>query len=164
MTAWGFVVIDWDGNILESGCIKTESSAKKLKIRKGDDRVNRISLLNTVLKQLFAMYDINLILSELPHGSQNASASVMLGITAAIPQTISDFLGVAIEWYSEGDVKKHLFDRQSVTKDEMKSKMLKLYPKAGWTNTKFRDEAIADALAIYTTAKDQSTAIKLFLK
>lgn len=164
MTAWGYSVISWNGNVVDSGCIKTESFAKKLKIRKGDERVQRISILNNELKKVIEQYNINLILSELPHGSQNAAASVMLGITAAIPQTISNFLNIGIEWYSEGDVKKHLFDRQNVTKQEMVSKMRHLYPEVNWTGIKYKDEAIADSLGIYTTAKYQSTAISLFLK
>ena len=38
LTAWGWVVLRGNA-IVEAGCIKTESQAKKRRIRKGDDRI-----------------------------------------------------------------------------------------------------------------------------
>ena len=68
-------------------------------------RINEINLQLLVIRR----YDIKLILSELPHGSQNAQAAVMIGGVTAIIQTLSDVLDIAIEWYSEQDSKNAIF-------------------------------------------------------
>jgi len=159
MTAWGWAVVDWDKKVLDKGCIKTEGQSNKLRIRKGDDTVRRVSEINHVLYSIIKTYNVRYILSELPHGSQNARAAVMIGIVTGVMQTISDFCNIGIQWYSEGDVKTHLFHRQSVTKNEM-IKQVDSFISVQWTGVKYKDEAIADALGIYLTAKDQSPIIK----
>ena len=160
MTAWGYTVLNWNSEILTTGCIKTEPSQKKLRIRKGDSTVRRISEINQVLISVIKEYEVNYILSELPHGSQNASAAVMIGAVAGIVQTISDILDIGLEWYSENDAKKCLFNRQSVTKQEMINRINALYT-VPWTKVKYKDEAVADALAIHFTAMRMSSTLKL---
>ena len=160
MTAWGWAVLDWSGNILTTGCIKTEPSQKKLRIRKGDSTVRRISEINRVLLKVIKEYNVEYILSELPHGSQNASAAVMIGAVAGIVQTLSDTLGIGIEWYLEKDVKNCLFNRQSVTKQEMINRINALYD-VTWTEIQYKDEAVADALAIHYTALQMSSTLRL---
>jgi Holliday junction resolvasome RuvABC endonuclease subunit len=162
LTAWGYAVVDWEGNVLDVGCIKTEPENKKRKIRKGDDSVRRVSEINNMLQSLIEQYHINYILTELPHGSQNASAARMIGYVVGMLQTWSDSLRIGIEWYSEDDVKKYLFNRRSVTKSEMINK-IKTKIKVNWYNIKYKDEAIADALGVYLTALNQSSALKLFI-
>lgn len=164
MTAWGWVVLDSSGRLLESGCIKTEPSNKKLRIRKADDKVRRIEEINAVFIPIIHKYKIQLILSELPHGSQSAVAACMLCMVTGIAQTIADCFRIAIEWYSEGDVKSFLFHRQSVSKLEMKEMMKKNFPGKHWTGIDYRDEAVADALAIYSLAYNKSSIIKFACK
>lgn len=162
MTAWGFGVLDWQGSIIEVGCIKTSGTPKKKRrIRKGDDAVRRVNEINQVLLQIIKKYNINYILSELPHGSQNASAAVMIGIVTGIMQTLADTLEIGIEWYSEGDSKKCVLAKQAATKTEMIEAINKLY-KVPWTDVGYKDEAIADALAIHYAATKQSSTLKLF--
>ena len=92
MTAWGWAVLGYDGKIIETGCIKTVTEGKKRRIRKSDETSQRICEINTILLRLIKRYNVNYILTESPHGSQNASAAVMIGVVAAIVQTISDCL------------------------------------------------------------------------
>lgn len=160
MTAWGWAVLNWEGGIIKTGCIKTAPDQKKQRIRKGDSTVRRISEINQVLLSVINNYDVTYILSELPHGSQNASAAVMIGAVAAIIQTISDILDIGVEWYSENDTKKCLFNRRSVTKLEMISKITSIYD-VPWTGIKYKDEAVADALGIHYTAMKISSTLKL---
>jgi len=163
MTAWGYAVLDWSGKILKSGCIITKPSGKKSRIRKSDDRCRRVSEINAKLLTLIEENNVQFIISELPHGSQNASAAVMIGIVIGILQTISDSLHIGLEWYSENDVKKFLFNRMSVTKQEMveliKEKTFDRNPE-WFKNIKFRDEAVADSLGIYFVALNQSAVLK----
>lgn len=161
MTAWGYSVINHKGKIIECGCIKTEPQHKKTRIRKGDDSVRRISEIVQGLLDVINSYGVNLILSELPHGSQNASAAVMIGVVTGITQTISDCLNIPVEWYSEQDSKKCVLHKKSATKQEMIDAITKLYD-VPWTGVKYKDEAIADAIAVYHTASKQSDVIKYF--
>ena len=162
MTAWGWAVLDWNGNIVDVGCIKTDSQHKKQRIRKGDDTVRRVAEINQQLLKVIKEYNVNYILSELPHGSQNASAATMIGIVIGIMQTISNSKELGIEWYGENDSKKAVLGKQSATKQEMVDAISKLFPEMRWTGKKYKDEAIADAMAVYYVAKQQSAALKLF--
>lgn len=161
-TAWGWVVLDFKGNILDVGCIKTEPEHKKRKIRKGDDTVRRIGQIDDTLNILIKKWNVLLVLTELVHGSQNASAAVMMGAVTAIVKSTCDALAVPVEWYSEHDAKVHLFGKRAVTKRDMIIKIAERYD-VPWTETKYKDEAIADALAIYDVALISSSVLR-FLK
>jgi len=159
LTAWGWAIVQPNGKILDVGCIKTEPRANKLRIRKGDDTCRRVHELNTELLRVIRKYNVDYILSELPHGSQTAAAAVMIGIVSGIAQTISDVLGIPIEWYSEGDAKKELLGKNAATKKEIIDAIYITFPNVPWTFIKYKDEAIADALAIFNVALHQSTFI-----
>lgn len=163
ITAWGWAVLTINGTILESGCIKTEPKSKKLRIRKGDDTTRRVREINKELLAAIKKHKVNFIISELPHGSQSASAAIMIGLVTGIMQTIADVLDIGIEWYSEGDAKNAALGKQNNTKLEMIEAMNKLYD-VDWTGIKYKDEAIADALAIHNVAKKQSETLKLYSK
>lgn len=158
-TAWGYAIIK-NNKIIETGCIKTAPENKKSRIRKSDDTVRRISEINKVLLGLIKQYEVDFILSEAPHGSQNASAAVMIGIVAGMVQTISDTLGIPVEWYSEMDSKKFVLGKKSATKTEMVNAIAKLYD-VPWKKIKYSDEAVADAIAVYHTAVGLSPTLKL---
>lgn len=162
LTAWGWAVIR-DNKILNTGCIKTAPEQKKRRIRKGDDNTRRVSEIVKELLDLIKIYGVNYILSELPHGSQNASAAVMIGMTIGIIQTIADSKDLPVEWYSEGDAKKCLLGKRSSTKDETIEAITDNY-NIKFTGIKYKDEAIADAMAIYHVALLQSSTLKLFIK
>ena len=160
MTAWGWGILTFSVEIIELGCIKTKTEGKKRRIRKGDETTARISEINKILLELIRKYNVTYILSELPHGSQNAAAAVMIGVVAGIAQTIADTLDIGIEWFSEGDSKKCLLGKISATKQETIDAIDQIYA-VPWTNIKWRDEAIADALSIHYCATKQSSSLKL---
>ena len=124
-------------------------------------RQHGISEINHVLKKIIEGYNVNYIISELPHGSQNASAARMIGMVAGICQTISDWTDIAIDWYSEGDAKKALLGKISATKKEIQTAVDAVYD-VKWTGIKYKDEAIADALAIHFVAMEQSAVLKFW--
>ena len=165
-TAWGYAVVEvvnGEFKIVETGCIKTESETKKRKIRKGDDRVRRIKELNNTLLSLIQKYNTALIVTEQPHGSQNASAAVMIGAVIGIIQTFSDCLGIPVEWYSEGDCKHHLMNKRAATKAEVQQCIDKQYT-IRWTGTGYKDEAIADAMTVFHFAKRDSATVQALSK
>jgi len=161
LTAWGWVVINLKGKIIDAGCIKTAPSSKKLRIRKGDDRCRRVSEINQKLLPIIEKYNVRFILSEQPHGSQSAIAAVMIGICLGVVQTLADSLRIGIEWYSEGDCKKCLLGKRSATKEETIQAIKKYYPDMIFTGTKYVDEAVADAMAVYYYGVKNSNILRL---
>lgn len=160
LTEWGWAVTDLTGHVFDAGCIKTEPEHKKRRIRTGDDRCRRIDEINNVLLYIIDKYQINLLLSEQPHGSQNASGALMIGIVLGMVQTLARMTKIPLEWYSEQDAKKALLNKKTATKAETIQAISKIY-KVPWTDVKYKDEAIADAMAVYHVASQQSTAIKM---
>ena len=159
ITAWGYAVIR-NNEVLSCGCLKTKKSSKKLRIRVADDDTNRISEINKILLEIIKRHDVDYILSELQHGSQNAIAAKWVGATTAIIITIADVLGIGMESYSEMDSKKALLGKKSATKQETIDAIKNLYT-VPWKNIQYADEAIADAMSIYYTALKLSPTLKL---
>jgi Holliday junction resolvasome RuvABC endonuclease subunit len=160
ITAWGWGVLNDQNKVLAVGCIKTSPEQKKRRIRKGDDTVRRVSEVVQQLLNIIDKHKVNFLVSELPHGSQNAQAAVMIGIVTGIVQTMSDCLGIPVEWFSEGDAKKAVLNKRSATKTEMIKAIDKLY-RVPWANTKYIDEAVADSLAVHYVASKQSSTLKM---
>ncbi len=160
MTAWGWAVVKGKNEVIDFGCIKTSPEQKKRRIRKSDDTSRRASEIILELLRVIKKYDVKFILSESPHGSQNASAAVMIGLCCGITQTLSDVLDIPIEYYSEGDSKKAALGKISATKPEMVRRIVQLYPPYWLTGTEYKDEAVADALAVHYVASRQSSVLK----
>jgi Holliday junction resolvasome RuvABC endonuclease subunit len=159
ITAWGYAVIRND-QIITCGCIKTKPDNKKKRIRKSDDTIRRISEINKLLLTAITDYDVDYILSEAPHGSQNANAAVMIGMVTGMLQTVADCKNIPIEWYSEGDSKKVLLGKISASKEETINAIKKHYI-VPWTKVKYYNEAVADAISIYHAAITLSPTLKL---
>jgi Holliday junction resolvasome RuvABC endonuclease subunit len=100
------------------------------------------------------------IVSEQPHGSQNARAMLMVGICLAVVESVSILKNIPLEWYMQSETKKHLLGRANASKDAMVEAIKKEY-KLEWRDVKYIDEAVADSLAVYHLAKEQCEMIKL---
>jgi len=158
-TAWGYAVLD-DGEIIKTGCIKTAPEQKKRRIRASDDRTRRASDIVQELLKLIDEYDVDFMVSEAPHGSQNAQAAIMIGMVAGITTAIAECKNIPIEYYSEQDSKKAVLGKRAATKEDMIEAIDKLYD-VDWTKVKYIDEAVADALAIHYVATKQSQMLKM---
>ena len=163
-TGWGWAVLNPEGVVLSSGCIKTEPEHKKKRIRVADDRTRRAAEITRTLLKIIRRDNIGLILSELPHGSQNAQAAVMIGIVAGITTAIAEGLNIPIEYYSEQDAKKAVLGKKAATKSDMVYQIMLLYPSKWYNHIKYHDEAVADALAIHYVATQQSQMLKMMKK
>jgi Holliday junction resolvasome RuvABC endonuclease subunit len=161
-TAWGWVVFQ-NHTRIDSGCIKTESSPKKNKVRKGDDRIRRIGELYDILLEVIQSHKIDFIVAELPHGSQNAQAAIMMGSVAAILMGFDKLMGIPVEWYTEDDAKKALLGRKSASKAEVIAAVEAAFEDS-ITGFKYVQEAVADAMAIYNVAQKNSPTLKILLK
>jgi Holliday junction resolvasome RuvABC endonuclease subunit len=163
LTAWGWVIVGQDIRIIDGGCIKTAPSSRKLRIRKGDDRCRRITKINHALLELIDRYNVGVILSEQPHGSQNAATAVMIGICLGIVQTIADTNDLVFEWYLEGDCKECLLGKRSAKKEETVRAIQKLYPYTPFVDIKYIDEAVADAMCVFHFGKVNSNIFRFFV-
>lgn len=163
LTAWGYSVIR-NGKIIKVGCIKTEGTpTKKRRIRKSDDTFRRIDEINEELLQTISTLEVNYIVSEAPHGSQSSSAADAIGIVKGILHTMAKCMDIPIEWYSEGDAKNAVLGKcHGASKHDMVKAIDCLY-KVEWTKAGFRNEAIADSLAIYHVACKESPTIRFLL-
>lgn len=171
MTAWGWSVINANDKIYATGCIKTEPKHKKTLVRKGDDTVRRVGIINTELLWAIEKYKVNMIITEQPHGSQSASAAVMIGICIGMVKTMAQALKLPVEWYSEADAKQATMGKQSGTKLECIQAIDFLYDvpvtntkkyntKAPWSGKQYIDEAVADSLAVHYAASKLSTFLQ----
>lgn len=160
-TAWGWAVLNHHGDVLDNGCIKTAPEHKKQRIRKSDDTGRRATEIIRELLRIIEEFDVKYILSEAPHGSQNASAAVMIGVVTGIVYAISICKDIPLETYSEGDSKKNALGKLSATKGEMIRNMKNVYKDQWWTGIKYIDEAVADALAIHYVASRQSNVLNM---
>ena len=152
MTAWGWAVVTLKGVVIKTGAIKTEFLAKKKKVKVSEDRIRRIKEITKALLLVIKEYKIDRIVSEVPHGSQNASAAVMIGVVTGILQTFGDCLNIPVEWYYEGDCKKAISGKRSLSnKDEM-VKLIDNRFTVPWMKWKWENQAIADALAVFNLA------------
>jgi len=157
-TAWGWVILE--GHLVQAqGVIVTKPEAKKKKIRAGDDQARRVREIIMELERIIKEYHVSYIVSELPHGSQNYKGAVMIGVVTGILEGFNVLRNIPLEWYLENDAKRALFGRLSASKAQVKEAVDNLY-EVRWTGTAFRDEAVADALAIYYAAECSSPTIK----
>lgn len=159
-TAWGWAVVNRKDEVIDSGCIKTAPDHKKRRIRVSDDRSQRAIEITQTLRRIIQRYNVQFIVSEAPHGSQNASAAVMIGAVLGITVGISVCMNIPIEYYSEQDAKKAVLGKKAASKEEMVSAIHKLY-NTKLTGIGYVDEAVADALAVHYVATQQSTALKV---
>lgn len=160
LTAWGYSIYDTSANrVIGYGVIQTSPEDKKRKIRKGDDRIRRITVIANRLLEIIKQYQVNYIVSELPHGSQSAVVAVMIGLVTGVLQTLGITKGIPVEWYYESDCKAMVHGRKDVTKEENKIKMFDHYHLI-LTKVKYVDEAVADSLAVLYTAQKQSEIIQ----
>jgi Holliday junction resolvasome RuvABC endonuclease subunit len=159
LTAWGWAVVNNEGVVVDKGAIKTSPLNKVLKIRKGDDFSRRMNEISIKLFSVIKENNIQYILAERPHGSQSYDAAVMVGAVNSMMVSFSVILGIGLEWYGESEAKKAATDLKNITKDDMVELMKKEY-NVEWTNIKWRDQAVADALAIHNVAKQQSSILK----
>lgn len=163
LTAWGWAIINWDGSVVKTGCIKTEPLHKKNRIRVGDDFARRLKEIDHVLINAVKKYKVNYMLCELPHGSQNASAAKMVGAVPGVMETIAMCFGIGLEWYSEADGKKAVLPEGKGDKQDMVRAIKKMFPNVAFKDVKYHDEAVADSLAIYHVGRTQSHTMKLLI-
>ena len=126
----GYSNMGWvvhNGKVVGAGVITTEKSQKK-SARVADDNAYRSALLARGLTNLVRLYTIKGIVAELPSGgAQNAQAMAKMNMASAITAAVAEILGVPIEYYTPGDVKKSMTGYAGATKEMMMQEAVKRF-------------------------------------
>jgi Holliday junction resolvasome RuvABC endonuclease subunit len=151
----GYVVFqrestDHEFEPVEGSCLKTQKSDKYDK--KGQDRLRRIGQINHGLQLVIKRRNIEYIVSELPTGSQSASAATTLGLVTGAVKTICDLNDISHSFYNDKMCKSVVFNKK-MDKDEVVEAMQEEYPDAYiWQDVKYRDQSMADSIVVFKTA------------
>jgi Holliday junction resolvasome RuvABC endonuclease subunit len=152
-TGWGWAIIAPCDKIIAAGAFKSPSDkGKKERVTEADAR--RFRGLSSKLWDMISVYDITMIISETPDGSQSARAAKLSGAIMGILETISVAKAIPLHFVYQGDVKKFIFDRRNVEKEETQAFITNTYNLDGFIpHSNWGKEAVCDAMAVYHYAK-----------
>lgn len=145
----GYVVVI-DNEIVEAECIKTKSGEFDSKIR---DRIRRLMKIGFHLHDVINTFDIDTICTEQVGGSRSASGVWSLAGSTAVVSTLIVVHDLTHYWYNKFTINDLLFDKRSVDKDEMVTRMESEFDGDFWPEHKYQVEAVSDALSVYYTWK-----------
>jgi len=143
----GWAILE-KGKLIKFGTIKTEKTKVKNTLV-SDDRATRATHLAQELVRLIQGNNIQAIVGELPSGSQNATASNLLGWAGGVAVAVATCHGLPCEWISQGDSKKASLGVRSATKEAMMEWATAAFPEVTFPTTKCNFEHVADALSSY---------------
>lgn len=127
-------------------------SAKKRKIRKNADDINRAQAHVNMIQELIDKYSVELVCAEVPVGSQSARAMANYGICIGILAGIN----LPLIQVSPTEVKMSAVGIKTATKKEMIDWAYATYPNLPWLTRKLRgklvlkesNEHLADACGV----------------
>jgi Holliday junction resolvasome RuvABC endonuclease subunit len=136
--------------IIDMKLISTEKGSDTKQVRKSSDNLRRAQEQATVLREWEKWADI--VMSEIPHGSQSASAMFSYGVCIGLLAWVSRPL-IQI---SATETKKAAVGRSTATKREMIEWAEGLYPSAPWLRVRGNanghiiddNEHLADAIGV----------------
>lgn len=147
------VAIVHQKTIQHVGVITTEKTKFKM-ARKSDDNADCCAIIASALVKLMHQFNIQGIVAELPHGSQNAASAIQMGMATGVVAAVAATLQIPIAYVTEFEGKKATLNKRAATKEEMINYALNNWKYDGFPKTKGKMEHIADALAAYTAAEN----------
>jgi Holliday junction resolvasome RuvABC endonuclease subunit len=152
--ATGWAVCGPDGPVA-CGVIRTEPSAKKLKVRTADDYSIRAAKMARELHNIIRAYNVARVIGELPSGgAQNARAMAMMNMATAVVAAVVELNELPSEWATPGDVKLALCGKKSASKDDMMNKARAVWGhQCEFPAVKAEFEHIADACGAWSALK-----------
>ena len=148
-TATGWVLLH-NGKVFKHGCHKlTKNEGISITEAKHLKQLQYAIFLSGLLNS----YKPDVVFSEYPHGGQDANSAWSFGVTTSIITALCYAHNIPCKFVIESHVKKCLFGRsKNVEKVETRKKILALYAENGYIEdkAKYKAEAVADALAVYT--------------
>lgn len=169
LTGCGWCIMKREGRmwrIVDKGIIKTKPMTNKMKIYKSNDDARRIREIFEVLSAKVDEYNIELAVSESPHGGgKSASAVKGMAFATAIVACLAESHDLGLLMVQATQSKKHMCGKSNASKEEMQKAVAAIYPelakefisaksKSGFTGD-FED--IADSIsAVHTVEKEPS--------
>lgn len=149
---WGSVQADYLNGSLSLRSLELMSTKKSLdkKIKRSVDDLNSARILYDFYQS--ELLETDILITELPTGSQSATAAKAYGVAIGILSTTSvPYVGV-----SPMDVKLNSVGHKNASKDEMIDWAIDLYPDLNWKTYKRNgkilyskaNEHLADAIAV----------------
>jgi Holliday junction resolvasome RuvABC endonuclease subunit len=152
-TNTGWVLFE-DGEIIDSGCIKTEKTKRKGSLV-SHDHAARCSLIAKKLAEIIREHDVQGIVGELPSsGGKSSRAVAGMARAGAIPACVAAIFSIPCEWCTPFELKKHMTGNGNAGKGSIQAEVLKRYPSARNGKGKGDFEHIADAIGAYETLSD----------
>lgn len=156
-SATGWAVVDKDEHkILKSGVFKIE----QIPFKPRHLTTMKIYQQNFYFSELENLFNANPYIKEVyceyPHGGQNHRAAHSFAVVTSIIIALCRSRDIKLEFCLESQAKVCLLGKaKGVTKDETRAAILAIYAKNGYIEdkAKFRAEAIADAMSVYTYFK-----------
>lgn len=151
LTATGWVRCEFEhGELIvhAKGCIRTKPSAKKLRLRKGDDDHRRIGVIWRELRA--AAKGCSAIASEQPAGfAKGARAARAVAMSLAVVSCLGQADGREVLWFQPAEAKRAATGKATASKAEVRDAAVAHTPTllAGLTAEPER-EAVADALSV----------------
>lgn len=160
----GWSVWDGAGQVIDTGCIRTEKTKNKM-LRVSDDTAARIQTVAGELAAVIQQHKVAGIVAELPSGgAKSAAAAKAMGIATAIVACTAEFHKLPAEYYTPMDVKKALAHNKVASKEDMEQAAAIVSPiqAAKWAHQKGKFqgrylpewEHIADSIGCYEAAKN----------
>ena len=157
---YGYAVLNVDDRkkkenwVEDSGCIKTSSDPDTR--LKSKDRVHRVQNIFSELNRICTMWGIEHVVSELPAGSQSATAAWTLGSVVGGTASLAISLDIDIDFFTLHECKQSVEGiddtPEGVSKKEYVAIKMKDMYNAQWEDTKYIDLAVSDSLAVFETA------------
>jgi len=114
------VALDPEGErVLETSVVRTEPSAKRLKIRQGDDTARRVACLAAGLAAAIDRHHPAALVVETPGGSKGARAAAALASAMAMVVTVAQLRGLPLVQVQPLDVKRAVCGRKAASKKEI---------------------------------------------
>lgn len=152
ITATGWVLIKESNNtykLLDSGVEKVGVCGKS----KTDNKFQKQRYYSFFIYELLKKNQPDVVYVEYPHGSQSYTAAWALSMCTSIITSMCISLSILCYPVLESRVKKCVHGKsKNVSKEMTREKMIDFYKKIGYIESqfKYKAEAIADALAVYT--------------
>ena len=146
------------------------SSPKGLEDLKGSNKYiaildQHLNCLRSLIEKHSKNYDVLVIHSEQPYGSQSYHAAINVGLCIGLIAALRSVYDSNSKLVMPRATKKCLTGSDKATKQEMITEAYKLYPEANWVKDKkgsilLKNEHLADSLAVHNYFKNEESNAK----
>jgi crossover junction endodeoxyribonuclease RuvC len=143
--------------VLEATVIRTEPSAKRLRVLAAEDQARRVSEIAAGLDAAIRRHTPLVLVVEAPSGSKGAQAARALGLAFGAVVAVAAVRGLPLVQVQPLDVKRAMVGRKSAEKAEIVLAVERRFPDVRWPSPASVVEHAADAIGAVVAALDSTT-------